>query len=86
MDWITGSTLPDVDRRTLIKGALSAGLIVTALPLARAQVRPSFQSNPFTLGVASGEPASDGFVIWTRLAPIPLNIYGGMAPVPVPVV
>lgn len=26
---------------------------------------------PFTLGVASGEPSPDGFVIWTRLAPDP---------------
>ena len=26
---------------------------------------------PFTLGVASGEPSSDGFVIWTRLAQDP---------------
>ena len=25
--------------------------------------------NPFTLGVASGEPAPDGVVLWTRLAP-----------------
>jgi len=38
--------------------------------------------DPFTLGVASGEPAPDGFVIWTRLAPDPLN-GGGMAPEPV---
>ncbi|WP_437882314.1 alkaline phosphatase D family protein [Pseudomonas sp. LRF_L74] len=27
---------------------------------------------PFTLGVASGDPTSDGFVIWTRLATLPL--------------
>ncbi|BBP83443.1 alkaline phosphatase [Pseudomonas sp. Pc102] len=26
---------------------------------------------PFTLGVASGDPAPDGFVIWTRLARLP---------------
>lgn len=25
--------------------------------------------DPFTLGVASGEPGGDSFVIWTRLAP-----------------
>lgn len=31
----------------------------------------------FTLGVASGDPAPDGFVIWTRLAPKPLE-GGGM--------
>src|SRR5262245_42049744 len=31
----------------------------------------------FTLGVASGDPSPDGFVIWTRLAPKPLE-GGGM--------
>ena len=30
------------------------------------------QPDPFTLGVASGDPAAYGFVIWTRLAPDPL--------------
>ena len=38
--------------------------------------------DPFTLGVASGDPASDGFVIWTRLAPDPVD-GGGMPPLPV---
>jgi alkaline phosphatase D len=38
---------------------------------------PRFSAHPFTLGVASGDPAPDGFVIWTRLAPDPLN-GGGM--------
>ncbi|WP_083502335.1 alkaline phosphatase D family protein [Sphaerimonospora mesophila] len=35
---------------------------------------------PFTLGVASGEPLPDGVVLWTRLAPDPLNAKrpGGM--------
>jgi alkaline phosphatase D len=35
----------------------------------------------FTLGVASGEPTHDGFVLWTRLAPTPLALdgLGGMA-------
>jgi alkaline phosphatase D len=32
---------------------------------------------PFQLGVASGDPSPDGFVIWTRLAPKPLE-GGGM--------
>ncbi len=42
---------------------------------------------PFTLGVACGDPAPDGFVAWTRLAPVPLaeDGFGGMPPVPVPV-
>ena len=33
----------------------------------------SFDNNPFSLGVASGDPAPDGFVLWTRLAPEPLS-------------
>jgi alkaline phosphatase D len=28
---------------------------------------PRFRADPFALGVASGEPARDGFVLWTRL-------------------
>ncbi len=38
----------------------------------------------FTLGVASGDPVSDGFVIWTRLAPEPMAENGGLdGPMPV---
>jgi phosphodiesterase/alkaline phosphatase D-like protein len=29
--------------------------------------------DPFTLGVASGDPTSDAVVLWTRLAPDPLH-------------
>jgi alkaline phosphatase D len=63
-------------RRTFIAGGL-AGAGATVLPLPSANA----VSYPFTLGVASGEPAADGFVIWTRLAPSPLNAdgLGGMA-------
>src|SRR5262245_44342422 len=38
--------------------------------------------NPFTLGVASGDPTPTGVVLWTRLAPEPLH-GGGMPPIPV---
>lgn len=34
--------------------------------------------DPFTLGVASGDPLPDAVVIWTRLAPEPLAPFGGM--------
>jgi alkaline phosphatase D len=34
---------------------------------------------PFTLGVMSGDPSPNGFVIWTRIAPDPLQ-GGGMPP------
>src|SRR6058998_2973328 len=43
------------------------------------QSRPfKFERDPFTLGVASGDPLPDGVVLWTRLAPDPLN--GGGVP------
>jgi alkaline phosphatase D len=40
--------------------------------------------DPFTLGVASGDPTPTGVVLWTRLAPDPLH-GGGMPDRPVPV-
>ncbi len=44
----------------------------------RAQTRtPKFGDYPFQLGVASGEPDAQGFALWTRLAPKPLD-GGGM--------
>jgi len=39
---------------------------------------PAFAADPFPLGVASGYPAPDAVVLWTRLA-------GVLAPLPVPV-
>lgn len=47
-----------------------AALAATAGALPRwAAAAPQIQSNPFTLGVASGSPRHDGMVLWTRLAP-----------------
>lgn len=34
---------------------------------------PRWRRDPFQLGVASGDPTPDGFVLWTRLAPAPLD-------------
>jgi len=69
-------------RRTFILGG-----VVTAGATALGVSRASAAAYPFTLGVASGEPAADGFVIWTRLAPSPLNAdgLGGMSTAPVAV-
>src|SRR3954453_6119579 len=39
----------------------------------RVEERPQFARYPFTLGVASGSPLPSAVVIWTRLAPNPLN-------------
>lgn len=71
----------DARRRLLQAGASS--LLLPACATRRARPAPSFASDPFSLGVASGEPQADGFVIWTRLAPDPLadeSGAGGMAP------
>ena len=37
---------------------------------------PALSGDPFTLGVASGDPLPDGVVLWTRLAPEPLAADG----------
>ena len=43
-----------------------------------AESAPIFQRNPFSLGVASGDPAPRSVVLWTKLATKPLEPYGGM--------
>ncbi|MTH54566.1 alkaline phosphatase [Bacillus mangrovi] len=48
------------------------------------QAAPKFSNYPFTLGVASGDPLSDSVILWTRLAPDPLN-GGGMERKAIPV-
>ena len=42
--------------------------------------RPAFSTDPFRVGLASGDPSDNGFVVWTRLAPEPLDPTGGMPP------
>lgn len=69
--------------RRLFLGTAAASL-AAAPSILRAQAR--WKNNPFSLGIASGDLAPDGFVIWTRLAPDPLEPHGGMGTDPVPVV
>ena len=64
------------------RGAL-AGLFLGAAAPGAVTAQPAFVEDPFSLGVASGDPAADGFVAWTRLAPRPLELHGGMAMKPV---
>jgi alkaline phosphatase D len=65
-------------RRFLAAGGVGAALLV-ADRLAGAWPTPAQRGGyPFTLGVASGDPAPDGVVLWTRLAPAPLLADGGM--------
>ncbi len=80
-------------RRAALGGLLAASASL-ALPIggcaAPIDPRRWGSRDPFTLGVASGEPRADGFVAWTRLAPDPMNedprSPGGMQGGDVPVV
>ncbi|HEV3015168.1 MAG TPA: PhoD-like phosphatase N-terminal domain-containing protein, partial [Actinomycetota bacterium] len=68
-----------VTRRLFLAGAAAgtAGLLVERMPGAWAAPARA-RDDPFTLGVASGDPTPNGVVLWTRLAPRPLEPDGGM--------
>ena len=72
-------TLARMSRRELMKLASMLGAAAIAPPILarRTLAQPIFDAYPFTLGVASGDPLPDGVVLWTRLAPKPLE-GGGM--------
>jgi alkaline phosphatase D len=61
-----------LSRRAFLARSLAASAVAFA-PLERAAASALFGSYPFQLGVASGEPAPDGFVLWTRVAPEPAD-------------
>jgi alkaline phosphatase D len=61
----------------------TAGTTDTARATASTDV--TFNANPFTVGIASGDPLPDSVVLWTRLAPKPLTADGGMPDRDVPV-
>ena len=60
------SGLVDHDRRRILTGLAVGSAFAILSPFARS----AGVDYPFTLGVASGDPLPDGFVIWTRLAPL----------------
>lgn len=72
-------------RQFLASSSRASGLVLLGALHARGD-EPGWKAtrDPFALGIASGDPAPDGFVIWTRLAPDPLH-GGGMPPQPVKV-
>jgi alkaline phosphatase D len=64
---------------------LAYGAALSALPLVggrpEARIRKVvLADDPFSLGVASGDPTDSGVVLWTRLAPKPLDPDGGLPP------
>jgi alkaline phosphatase D len=74
----SASTPPDPQ-----PGPAAAGVAGTTVPPDLPPV-PPIEGMPFALGVASGDPLPDRVVLWTRLAPRPLD-GGGMPDRPTPV-
>ncbi|MFE4706946.1 alkaline phosphatase D family protein [Peribacillus simplex] len=77
-------SLKSIDRRKFLQASGKVASLALGLTIANqfnglsvSAEAPSFKSYPFTLGIASGEPLPDSVVLWTRLAPDPLN-GGGM--------
>jgi alkaline phosphatase D len=70
--------MQSINRRMLLRraavlasGTIAAGMLsACATPFAS---RPKFRNYPFALGVASGDPVGDGFVMWTSIAPDPFD-------------
>ena len=82
---------PEPSRRRFLGLAAGVGVTVAGARLTRGSVRlparltSRFGSQPFTLGVASGDPRPDRVVLWTRLAPDPQAPGGGVPPEEIPV-
>lgn len=74
-------------RRALIRSAaaLAAGAATPPALIGPVWAQAKMDADPFSLGVASGEPTADGMVLWTRLAPKPLDPDGGLPPEALPV-
>ena len=71
-------------RRLLLGASFAVGATAISLPSAPTRAagipkasllirRPQFIDTPFSLGVASGDPLPESVVLWTRLAPDPVN-------------
>ena len=65
---ITGDWDQRITRRTLLKtgGSFAAGITLAGIASGPAFGQASLLDNPFTLGVASGDPSPTGVVLWTR--------------------
>jgi alkaline phosphatase D len=81
---ITGDWDHRITRRTLLRtgGSFAAGMTLAGTLAARASAQASFASDPFALGVASGDPTAHSVVLWTRIVPEPLAVGGGLPPEP----
>ncbi|MBW4688046.1 MAG: alkaline phosphatase D family protein [Komarekiella atlantica HA4396-MV6] len=71
-------------RRFLMGAGVMSASAIASLWTHKVIAKSRFSAYPFSLGVASGDPLQDSVILWTRLAPDPLN-GGGMPPFNVPV-
>ncbi|MFD0385524.1 alkaline phosphatase D family protein [Streptomyces stramineus] len=69
-------------RRFLTLAAMTSVGAFAGVPHAQAAARrvEKISEFPFTLGVASGDPLPTSVVLWTRLAPRPYEVGGGLPP------
>jgi alkaline phosphatase D len=76
-----------INRRQALRalGASALTMATSELFLRSAWGGQALADNPFALGVASGDPTADGCVLWTKIAPKPLERGGGMPRRPVEV-
>ncbi len=71
-----------MSRRRFLQGMVAGGGLALA-PLGLRAIAATAGGTPFALGIASGDPAHDGFVIWTKLAPRPADPDGGLTAKPI---
>ena len=70
-------------RRTFLQRVGGAAALATVGTGEVAAAPPAddyeFETDPFRIGVGSGDPLPESVVLWTRLAPEPLTPDGGMS-------
>jgi PhoD-like phosphatase, N-terminal domain len=77
---------PTVGRRLFLAGTTGAAALLATQRVPGAwATQGAWPDDPFSLGVASGDPTPTGVVLWTRLAPRPLEPDAGMPARAVPV-
>ena len=76
-----------ISRRTVLIGGTATAGLALATPSSAASNAGRLSVDPFTLGIASGDPLPDSVILWTRLAINPLDESGrgGMPQRTVPV-
>ncbi len=60
-------------RRVFLRGGAGLAAALVGIRSESVCAQAWSKGDPFSLGVASGCPSPDGFVLWTRLAPEPLS-------------